>query len=247
MRSERDRAGIVKATPLRPFFCFFGGKWRVAPHYPAPEHARIVEPFAGAAGYATRYHDRAVTLIEIDPVIAGLWRYLTKVTESEILSLPIVVESVPALAVCAEAKSLIGFWVNKGSSSPCNVPSAWMRGGMRPKSYWGEEIRARIASQVGKIRHWRIIEGSYADLPESENSSSTWFVDPPYQVQGRHYRFSSVDYPHLAAWSRARVGNVIACEQAGASWLPFEPFRSIKSNNATRTSAEVVCYLRSAA
>jgi hypothetical protein len=35
---------------LKPFFCFYGGKWRVAPHYPAPEHTMVVEPFAGASG-----------------------------------------------------------------------------------------------------------------------------------------------------------------------------------------------------
>ena len=232
---------------MMPFFCFFGGKWRVAPHYPAPEHARIVEPFAGAAGYSVRYFDRQVVLIEIDPVIAGLWKYLTRVTESEVLSIPLDVESTATLDACEEARALVGFWLNKGVSSPRCVPSAWMRSGTRPGSFWGEEIRARIAKQVGKIRHWRIIEDSYADLAESENSISTWFVDPPYEDQGRHYRHSKVDYAHLAEWSRARIGNVIACEQAGASWLPFEPFRSIKSNNATRTSAEVVCYLRSAA
>ncbi len=37
-------------TDLKPFFCYFGGKWRAAPHYPTPKHAEIVEPFAGAAG-----------------------------------------------------------------------------------------------------------------------------------------------------------------------------------------------------
>ena len=69
---------------LRPFFCYYGGKWRAAPKYPAPEHDTIVEPFAGAAGYATRYPDRKVVLVERDPVIAGLWRYLTKVSPAEI-------------------------------------------------------------------------------------------------------------------------------------------------------------------
>ena len=44
-----------QVTRLRPFFCYYGGKWRAAPKYPPPEHDTIVEPFAGAAGYATRY------------------------------------------------------------------------------------------------------------------------------------------------------------------------------------------------
>ena len=33
---------------LRPFFSYYGGKWRSAvKHYPAPEFDQIVEPFAG--------------------------------------------------------------------------------------------------------------------------------------------------------------------------------------------------------
>ena len=53
---------------LRPFFNFYGGKWRAAPHYPAPRYARVVEPFAGAAGYSTRHHDRDIVLDRIDPM-----------------------------------------------------------------------------------------------------------------------------------------------------------------------------------
>jgi len=43
---------------LRPFWRYYGGKWRAAPRYPAPRHDLIIEPFAGAAGYAMRYPDQ---------------------------------------------------------------------------------------------------------------------------------------------------------------------------------------------
>jgi len=33
---------------LKPFWQYYGGKWRAAPHYPKPRHDTIVEPFAGA-------------------------------------------------------------------------------------------------------------------------------------------------------------------------------------------------------
>jgi hypothetical protein len=32
---------------LRPFFSFYGGKWRIARHYPTPKYDIIIEPFAG--------------------------------------------------------------------------------------------------------------------------------------------------------------------------------------------------------
>ena len=58
---------------LKPFFCYYGGKWRVAKRYPAPVNDTIIEPFAGAAGYSTRYYNKNVILYDIDPVICGAW------------------------------------------------------------------------------------------------------------------------------------------------------------------------------
>jgi site-specific DNA-adenine methylase len=79
---------------LRPFFSFYGGKWRAAPYYPTPQFNRVIEPFAGAAGYSTRHHERDVVLVEADPVIAGLWRWLIAAPSSEVLALPAVVSVV---------------------------------------------------------------------------------------------------------------------------------------------------------
>ena len=52
-------------TSLRPFWAYYGGKWRAAPRYPRPMHDTIIEPFAGAAGYSLRYPDRNVVLVEL--------------------------------------------------------------------------------------------------------------------------------------------------------------------------------------
>ena len=71
---------------LRPFFGYYGGKWRdAAKHYPPPKYQLIVEPFAGSAGYALRYHEHEVVLCERDPVIAAVWEYLISVEPEEIL------------------------------------------------------------------------------------------------------------------------------------------------------------------
>jgi hypothetical protein len=138
---------------LRPFFTYFGGKWRAAPRYPAPAFDRIVEPFAGAAGYSLRYPERRVMVNDLDPAVSGLWRYLIAVSPEEILRLPERIEHVDEIRGPQEARWLVGFWLNKGMTAPCKTPSKWMRDGWRPDSQWGEAIRLRIASQVEHIRH----------------------------------------------------------------------------------------------
>lgn len=231
---------------MRPFFCFYGGKWRAAPRYPFPEHETIVEPFAGAAGYSTRYADRKVILVEKDPVIADLWRFLIAARASEIRSIPDLGtdQTVDDLPVCTEARTLVGFWLNKGTPGPRLSPSAWMRAGTHRDSFWGAAVRERIAAQVEHIRHWRVVNASYADIIQPAGVA-TWFVDPPYERQGRYYRCGAadIDFAHLGAWCQSLRGQVMVCEQAGAQWLPFKPFATLKANesrNGRKTSHEVI-------
>jgi len=215
-----------------PFFCYFGGKWRAALRYPPPKYGRIVEPFAGAAGYSLRYPTAKVELYDKDPLISALWQYLIQVTEHEILNLPERVEHVDDIKAPQEAKWLVGFWLNKGSVSPRLTPSAWARSGVRPKSYWGPEIRTRIASQLKAIRHWKITEASYINCDDVE---ATWFIDPPYQgAPGRLYRYKIEEYEQLANWCKSRSGQVIVCERKGAAWLPFQGIGSIKATPGRR-------------
>jgi len=225
---------------VKPFFCYFGGKWRSTPLYPKPQFDTIVEPFAGAAGYSTRHWERNVVLVEKDATVAALWRWLIRVPARDVAALPLVIEHTDLLDVCAEAKSLIGFWLNKGTTAPSKSPSRWMRDGIRPKSMWGPEIRDRIARQVDMIRHWVIIEGDYSMAPDVD---ATWFVDPPYYRSGKHYRRSSVDYTALSAWCKSRRGQVMVCEQEGADWLPFRTHattKGLEGKNGGKASKEVI-------
>lgn len=227
---------------MRPFFGFYGGKWRTAlKHYPAPVHDVLVEPFAGSAGYAVRYPHKKVVLCDADPVIAGVWDYLIRVTPSEILSIPDVPTggSVDDLKLCQEAAWLVGFWMNRGASRPRKRPSKWMREGLRPGSFWGDRVRNTIASQVDHIRHWKVYNLPYTDCPVQGTAS--WFVDPPYKKAGKHYVYGSkdIDFAHLGEWCRAREGQVIVCENEGAAWLPFEHVANIKTTRKGLRSAEV--------
>lgn len=220
---------------VRPFFSFYGGKWRDAKRYPEPQLDTIVEPFAGSAGYALRYADRRVLLYDVDPVIVGVWDYLISVSEQELLGLPDLPEggTVDDLDVPEEARWLIGFWLNRGKAQPARSPSSWMRSGVRPGSFWGERVRQRLASQLKAIRHWRVFHGDYTS---ARNRRATWFIDPTYMVKGSYYRYTVDDFDALAAWCQQRMGQVIVCEQVGAPWLPFEPLHSARATrNGTRS------------
>lgn len=226
---------------MRPFFPYFGSKWRLVPRYPPPEHRLIVEAFAGSACYATRHAERRVLLIDADPVVVGVWRYLIAVRPAELLAIPDVRDHVDELAAWPpEARWLVGFWLDKGNARPSQRPSSWMRRGDRCDSFWGPAIRRRLADQVARIRHWKVAEGSFESAPDVR---ATWFVDPPYSGPcGRRYRHGrrGLQYSAVAHFCRDRRGLVIACEQAGAGWLPFRPLCRARSTHGTAYSNEAV-------
>lgn len=211
---------------LRPFFSYFGAKWRVAAKYPPPAYETIVEPFAGSAGYACRHPGRRVLLVEKNPQIAGIWSYLIGASEREILSLPLLqpghrVCDIPGLT--QEQRWLIGMWVQTATASPRQTMTRWEHGDGRPvdqKHAWGHRIRSRIAEQLKDIRHWQVICGDYSECPDTE---ATWFIDAPYFEAGKRYPCGpdDIDFCALADWCRSRRGQVMVCEAHDATWLPF--------------------------
>lgn len=221
---------------LRPFFSYYGSKWRLAPKYPSPLGNTIIEPFAGSACYSLAHPAKVVKLYDKYDKICAVWEYLIGVSEKEIRELPLIPpgETIPT-GLAEEQKILIGFWLSKAATSP--------RKTMRTKDYgikamwWGETIRERIASQLKYIRHWSIEQASYDEI---ENQDACWFVDPPYQVGGEQYICSSksIDFEHLGDWCRGRQGQVIVCERNGAKWLPFERF--LETKGIAKKSVEAV-------
>lgn len=216
---------------MRPLFPYYGSKWREARKYPAPHSGIVVEPFAGSAGYATYWAPPRVHLYDLDPVLAGVWAYLIRASEAEVRALPDLdagerVSDLPGL--CQEARWLIGFWINRGSATPKDKRSAFSTRTERSQLVWSQRARDRIAADLRGVREWRVTAGPYTDAPRLD---ATYFVDPPYEAMGRHYRCGSagIDFAALGAWCRALPGQVVACEQAGAAWLPFAPFMSTKA------------------
>lgn len=219
---------------LRPFWRYYGAKWRIAPRYPAPRHRTIVEPFAGAAGYSLRHPDREVILVEKYHVIAEIWRWLIAATPDEVRAIPCVdaIADLPAW-VPDGGRWLVGFNLAVARQQPASVVSSNIvkrraDSAGRLVEGWTAARREQTALQVLRIKHWQIIEGDYSAAPDIE---ATWFIDAPYRGEaGRRYTCSSnhLDYPALGRWCRSRAGLRIVCEAPSATWLPFAAFGAVK-------------------
>lgn len=231
---------------MRPFWRYYGGKWRATKSgaYPQPLYPVIVEPFAGAAGYATWWGaDRECILVDKYQTIAAIWRWLIDADEAQVLAIPEVdnLDDLPDW-VPAPARSLVGFTMNLASSTPRKTLSKERRehrARNRQFEGWSPAMRARVAEQLKHIRRWRSIAADYTAAPDIE---ATWFIDPPYQLAGKHYVHSSkaIDYTALAEWCQTRRGQVIVCEQAGADWLPFRRLGLFKAGPSKVRSAEAI-------
>jgi hypothetical protein len=224
---------------MKPFFLLFGGKHKLAHRLGSPQRDHVIEPFAGSAGYSVFWEPRRVTLVERDPVIAGIWQFLKRSSAKDIMRLPVDIDTIDDIPrrICQEAKWLVGFWFNHGNAQPAISRSNWARQPRHRASFWSDTIRLRLAHQVSQIRHWRIIEGDWRDAPDV---SGHWHVDPPYTMAGKLYRYSNVDYAALADWCLSRKGYVQVCENAGADWLPFEEYAALSDRHRTGVAAEAV-------
>jgi hypothetical protein len=207
-------------------FYYYGGKSGMAMHYPAPEYGCIIEPFAGAAGYSLRHAtaDTQVILIEKNWRIAELWERIQRFSVDDVASIqcpPIGERTTEPLIVAACAGQQFATGIMAGARPDYQVTSRMARD--FPK------IQKRIIAALPLIRNWQICCGDAYRAPDME---ATWFIDPPYWVHpdrkgtngdGYSEGASAIDFPKLGSWCRSRRGQVIVCEQLGASWLPFRP------------------------
>jgi 16S rRNA G966 N2-methylase RsmD len=216
----------------RPMMKFFGSKWQASKHYPPPLYDVIVEPFAGSACYSLHYPEHQVVLVDKDPDVVDLWRYLLTASVAEIRALPTDLEvglDIRTLDIPRGAQLLIRNWQRVGRSA-CWTVSKWNNAN---SGMWHVDTANTIADNVQRMRHWTVLLGSYDELP---NAPVTWFIDPPYQHVAPSYRrdidCNTVDFWHLSQWCRERQGQTIVCEQQGADWLPFREFRKLKAGCA---------------
>lgn len=220
---------------LRPFLSYYGSKFRASSRYADPISDTIIEPFAGAAGYALNHAEKKVILVEKDKRLAAIWRFLIKATPADVLALPLMEleQTVHDLPPCDPAgKELIRAWLQGGARNGKNSFSSMAKNNLarnpNTPAFWGAACRARIATQVSHIKHWEVIEGDYSLAPDVE---ATWFIDPPYNNDaGRVYTHHKLDYMRLGNWCQSRQGQVIVCENKGATWLPFRELYTTANN-----------------
>jgi site-specific DNA-adenine methylase len=211
---------------------YYGGKAKLVNHYPTPKHDLIIEPFAGSARYALKYWERDVLLVDKYEVVVKLWKWLQQCSPNDILKLPQLKKGDDTRKMNLSEMEILflGFYAGGGVSTPKYSVSKF--GEQNSKSF-----KKKIASNLHKIKHWKIQHGSFEDIP---NKTATWYVDPPYQFGGEHYRHSNktIDFKKLGEWCMNREGQTIVCENTKADWLPFKPL--IRFSGLVHTTTEAI-------
>ena len=196
-------------------FYYYGRKKQLSRLYPDPVCDVIIEPFAGAAAYSLKGDNwrKEVHLIELDPRVAEIWKWLIEDAS------PAEIQALPDLKVGEKSSEFLHI-----IHAATKMAFAYKTIKVTPVLERNWEISKRVmAESVPKVKHWTITCGDYRSAADVE---ATWFIDPPYRGElGRGYKFSSdgIDYDSLATWIKARKGQVIACEGPNGSYLPFQP------------------------
>jgi len=236
-------------TVLRPFFKHYGGKWLLSGRCPPPVHDTIIEPFAGAAGYSTRYGaGRRVLLYDTDAGTCAIWRWLLAASPADVLALPVQPfhdgADVREVDMEPAARLFVQRWLTTQGSRTNYRMTPMVRDwiGKSPGSMWTERVRQRIADQLPAIREWTIHEEPYTAAPDI---IGTWHIDPPYQgndsAQTAYGTSTMPDFTLLGAWCMGLRGQVMVHEQHGADWLPF-----VTLNASGRTGSTVGSKMKAA-
>jgi site-specific DNA-adenine methylase len=232
---------------MRPFFKWFGSKYRLSAKLPEPiAGAPIIEAFAGSAAYSVMYGaDCQVLLAEANQELRALWDWLIGGDLSALEQVdceairyrsgrsnsPISVyksREFSSFSPVKEVQTLIKLW---SFTQPrlCKIRTPNFGG------WWCRDVIDRVISQQPQIRDWR----TYADYRHLPDIYGTWIIDPPYQHNKYNHvygKFKPIDYKELADWVRSRRGLVIVHEAEPADWLPFQPFADLKFANTWKKS-----------
>lgn len=211
---------------------YYGAKTKLVHHYPTPKEDLIIEPFAGSARYALKYWERDVLLVDKYDIVVKLWKWLQQCSPNDILKLPSLKkgQNIKEMGFDENELLLMSFYAAGGVERPHMKVTKF--GEQNSKSF-----QKKIASNLYKIKHWKIVQGSFEDIP---NQKATWYVDPPYQFGGHKYKESNrkIDFEKLGKWCESREGQVIVCENTKADWMDFKPM--VQFNGLRKTTIEAI-------
>lgn len=208
-----------------PLFKCFGSKWMSSRHYPPPVDGRIVEPFAGSAGYSLRYApavERVVVSEHGD--LYDLWSWLIdEATEADVRDIPLGLTpgtDILEVGLTRGQSLLLKNWQRTNNVGDCWTVSPW---GNKP-GQWTANTRARVAEEIALLKgKWAVSANPWIYI------GGTFFIDPPYQYN-YGYRCPRLHYDALG-WRvrKLEARLVIACEAVCPKtgrlpdYLPFEP------------------------
>lgn len=218
-------------------FRYFGSKARLAPTYQSPKYDLIVEPFAGAAGYSMYWlqerSDLRCELIDCDPLVVEMWTHLFSMDPTELWHHPDPVQGERTDDITYLIATAGAFeWQTFAKHRSVKV-TEWMARDFPGRKQICANTLARVRGRVD------VRVGDYTDAPDV---AATWFIDPPYQLDGSWYDSgNALDFPAIGEWAQTRRGQTIVCESQGATWMPFKPHRANRTVIDTQ-SIEVVWY-----
>lgn len=210
-------------------FSYYGSKSKIVKKYPAPTHGQIIEPFAGSAQYSFIYWDRDVWINDLHKPVYELWCWLIQdATADAILKLPTFNPKERIDMEPGPERTLVAFESNMGTETPRNVAGKFNR--------WHRNGRQRLADNIHKVKHWKVTNIDYRDLPDDD---ATWFIDPPYQFGGHEYKEggNGFDYVACRQFCETRRGQVMVCENTKADWMDFKPLVNIYGQRFHTTEA----------
>ena len=214
-------------------FSYYGSKSKIVDYYPPPKHNKIIEPFCGSARYALKYWQKDVLIMDKSENLIKVWKWLQQCSKQDILGLPKLTTGldIRKIELSEIERTFLSYLVASGR--PSNIVTKFM-----DYDNGNQKVYKRIADSLELIRHWEIKFGSYTEL---ENLEATWFIDPPYQFGGEHYKHGTkdLDFNKLAEWCKNRNGQVIVCENMKADWLDFKPMVQIQGACQTNTTEAI--------